>query len=221
MAAEPIEPARLPQVCSDIRTGCLAQLGITEGTLFQGEGYIFFKLGLMIERADQTSRLLDVKFAQASLRPVSGDPAEEFVFWSTILRTAAAYQVFNRLETGQADPERVGRFLIHNPRHPRAIGFCVRAIGNALHELGDAFQLPRSDRALEAYGALLQGLEAAEQDPNLSSRLHQFNDWIQSSLITLAAEIDGGFFRPTSPEAAREDIHGRRGATQIQSQQQS
>jgi len=195
-----IEPARLPRLCSEIRAGCLAQVGIAEGTLFRDEGYLFFKLGLMIERADQTSRLLDVKFAQASVAPKSADPADEFVFWSTILRTAAAYQVYHRLEQGRAEPERVARFLILNPSHPRSIGYCAREINDALQMLRASFHLSAANRGLEACEVMMEGLQAAGRDKALAARLHEFNDWVQATLNSLTSVIDGAFFRPTVPE---------------------
>ncbi len=209
-----IEPARLPRLCSVIRAGCLAQVGIAEGTLFRDEGYLFFKLGLLIERADQTSRLLDVKFAQASIAPKSADPADEFVFWSTILRTAAAYQVYHRLEQGAAEPERVARFLILNPSHPRSIGYCAREINDALQMLRSSFNLSAANQGLEACEVMMEGLQAAGRDKALAARLHDFNDWVQATLNLLTSAIDSAFFRPTVPElpsdAAAVDENGAR-----------
>ncbi len=136
IGADAILRSQLPRTCADIRSGCLAQIGIAEGLLYRDEGYQFFKLGLMVERADQTSRLLDVKFAQAAGEvAASTDPAADFMFWSTILRTVGAYQVFHRVEQGSTDAERVARFLAFNRSHPRSIGFCAREIGDALDML--------------------------------------------------------------------------------------
>lgn len=216
--ADDISPAELPRTCAEVRAGCLAQIGIAESTLFRDEGYLFFKLGMMIERADQTSRLLDVKFAQVNATGPSPDLSNEFVFWSTILRTAAAYQVYHRLETAGAEPERVARFLILNPSHPRSIGFCVREISEALQTLRRAFHLSRAAGALEACEVLMEGMQAAGTDPKLSSRLHSFNDWVQGSLITLTSAIEQAFFVATPPPQQTQSQTGRSGQTQSQSQ---
>lgn len=196
-----ILPARLPRTCAEIRAGCLAQIGVAEGTLFRDEGYYFFKLGLLIERADQTSRLLDVKFAQRLAGKRELDPAEEFVFWSTILRTAAAYQVFRRLESAGAEPERVARFLILNPGHPRSIGYCVREIGEALEVLRSSFHLIGTNAALEACEIMTEGLHAAGNDARLAEHLHGINDWVQCSLASLSETIAKAFFQA--------DVRGR------------
>jgi uncharacterized alpha-E superfamily protein len=201
LGAGDIEPAQLPRTCSQIRAGCLAQLGIAEGTLLRDEGYVFFKLGLLIERADQTTRLLDVKFAQSA--SAARDGADEFVFWATILRTASAYQAFRRLDAGSADPQRVVRFLILSPMHPRSIGFCAREMQHALQDLRAGFRLHRANTALETCEVLMEGLQAAASDRWLEGRLHEFNDWVQRSLIALSEDIHASFFAPPVPSAPR------------------
>jgi uncharacterized alpha-E superfamily protein len=200
IGANDIQRSQLPRTCSRVRAGCLAQVGVAEGLLYRDEGYQFFKLGLMIERADQTSRLLDVKFAQSTTAA-----SDDFLFWSTILRTVGAFQVFHRLEQGTADPERVARFLAFNPGHPRSIGFCAREIGDALHMLRAGFQLTKASRCLETCEVLMEGLQKAGRDAELLVRLHGFNDWVQRTLIDLTSDIGSAFFRaaprerPTDP----------------------
>jgi uncharacterized alpha-E superfamily protein len=203
LGADDLTSARLPRTCAKIRSGCLAQVGVAESTLYRDEGFRFFKIGMLIERADQTSRLLDVKFAQRAAGVSNADPRETFVFWSTILRTAAAYQAFRRLEPSGADPERIARFLILNSNHPRAIAYCAREIGALLGELRGGFSLQRTGPCLEQIEVLQEGLEAAGRDPQLVVRLHGFNDWVQRSLISLSREIGNAFFghaKPPSPQ---------------------
>ena len=223
LGAHDIEPAQLPRTCAIIRSGCLAQIGIAEGTLFRDEGYQFYKLGLLIERADQTSRLLDVKFAQGtSLRPA--DPSDDFVFWSTILRTAAAYQVFHRLEAGHASPDRVARFLINNLGHPRSIGFCVQGMSDSLNILRSAFRLPKASAALECCEVLQDGLQAVPGDAELIAHLHTFNDWVQQHLIVLTEHVATAFFRPAPRDVAatvKPDDAPPLGQSPAQSQSQS
>jgi uncharacterized alpha-E superfamily protein len=200
IGVEDIRLSQLPRTCVQVRAGCLAQIGIAEGLLYRDEGYQFFKLGLMVERADQTSRLLDVKFAQNATAKHTTDSADDFVFWSTILRTVGAYQVFHRLEPNNATPERVARFLALNPSHPRSIGFCAREIGDALQMLRSGFRLPQANAALEACELLMEGLQAAGRDAALLGKLHDFNDWVQRTLIDLSGEIAVAFFRAPPPE---------------------
>lgn len=193
--ADDLVPAQLPRTCATIRGGCLAQIGTAEGTLYRDEGYQFFKLGRLIECADQTSRLLDVKFAQGATTGRSHDPSDDFVFWSTILKTAAAYQVFRRLEPQGIDPEHVVRFLILNPNHPRSIGFCAREIGEALHVLRRNFHLTRANACLEACDVLMEALATAGAEKDLPNKLHEFNDFVQRMLFELTDAISKAFFQ--------------------------
>ncbi len=231
-----IRLSQLPRTCVQLRAGCLAQMGVAKGLLYRDEGYQFFKLGLMIERADQTSRLLDVKFAQGSTVPSSTaasatatpgtETADDFVFWSTILRTVGAYQVFHRLEPNNATPERVARFLALNPSHPRSIGFCARSIDESLQMLRSGFRLPKANAGLEVCEILMEGLQAAGRDSELVGRLHEFNDWVQRTLIDLSSEIATAFFpvppplQPAPEQPAEASTPADR-LDQVQSQGQS
>lgn len=193
--ASDLAPAQLPRTCATVRAGCLAQIGTAVGTLFRDEGYQFFKLGRLIECADQTSRLLDVKFAQGATTGRSHDPSDDFVFWSTILKTAAAYQVFRRLEPQGIDPEHVVRFLIVNPRHPRSISFCAREIDEALHVLRRNFHLTGASACLEACDMLMEALATAGAEKDLPNKLHEFNDFVQRKLYDLTDAISKAFFQ--------------------------
>ena len=111
----------LSRTCGIIKDGCYAQLGVVDSTLYRDEGERFFRLGLMVERADQTSRLLDVKFAQLATSGENSGAIADTTFWSLILRSAAAYQAFRRQEPHGADPSRVARFLLVNGSQPRSV----------------------------------------------------------------------------------------------------
>ncbi len=195
MGPSDLSPAQLPRTCATIRAGCLAQLGTAEGTLYRDEGYQFFKLGRLIECADQTSRLLDVKFAQGATSGRSHDPSDDFVFWSTILKTVAAYQVFRRLEPQGIDPEHVVRFLVRNPSHPRSIAFCAREIDEALHVLRRNFHLTRASACLEACDELMEAVATAGAEKDLPNKLHEFNDFVQRKLYDLTDAISKAFFQ--------------------------
>ena len=79
-----LDPIRLSRTCSQIKSGCYGQLGVAGSTLYRAEGWRFFQLGLMIERADQTSRLLDVKFAQLITHTPRVNQVTDAVFWALI-----------------------------------------------------------------------------------------------------------------------------------------
>ena len=208
---------RLARTCGVIKVGCYEQLGVAESTLYRDEGERFFKLGLMIERADQTSRLLDVKFAQLATGQAGAEGIADTTFWALILRSAAAYQAFRRHEPRGADPGRVARFLLANASQPRSIAYCVGTIQAVLEDLRRIYGLRQARRALERVDSLNNGLLTAADDRDLVERLHAVNDWLQQQLIALTAELSETFFalEPPKPEPATQ------GQTQSQTQTQS
>jgi len=187
-----LDPIRLSRTCSQIKHGCCAQLGVADSTLYRGEGWRFFLLGLMIERADQTSRLLDVKFAQ--LKTNATNQVADAVFWSLILRSAAAYQTYHRIEQRGPDPNRVARFLLVNPHHPRSINYCLRQIQFMLNELCSDFQLLQVSSAQTRSMAMIEILQQAAGDQYLVANLHGTNDEIQRGLMALTNDLATSFF---------------------------
>ncbi len=213
MSMADLDPIRLSRTCGQIKYGCYAQLGVVESTLYRDEGWRFFRLGLMIERADQTSRLLDVKFAQLATDAEQFGHIADATFWSLVLRSAAAYQAFHRFEQKGADAARVARFLLLNSSHPRSVAFCLGQIQAQLHELRVGYGLRRSGRAQEQAEILMDALRDAGTDPKLYVNLHRLNDQLQSNLIELTDNLGTTFFGNPSPGAPEQ--------TQSQSQSQS
>ncbi len=202
LGPEDFDVVALARTCGVIKVGCYAQLGVAESTLYRDEGERFFKLGLMIERADQTSRLLDVKFAQLATGRASSQGIADTTFWALILRSAAAYQAFRRHEPRGADPGKVARFLLANASQPRSFAYCIDNIQSVLEDLRRVYGLRSAGRALELVDTLTNGLSTAADDPDLVGRLHDVNDWLQQQLIELTAELSQTFFalEPPKPE---------------------
>lgn len=195
-----LDPIRVTRMCEQIKSGCYAQLGIADSTLYRDEGWRFFRLGLMIERADQTSRLLDVKFAQIETGATGGNRADEQTFWSLVLRSAVAYQAFHRFEPRGADPNRVARFLLVNSSHPRSAAYCTIEIQRLLQELRSGYGLRKVGRAQEMAEELLELLQGAAGSPSLGDRLHTVNDQLQRRLTALTGELGQTFFGYPPPE---------------------
>jgi len=194
LGPEDFDVVALARTCGVIKVGCYAQLGVAESTLYRDEGERFFKLGLLIERADQTSRLLDVKFAQLASGRDSGGTIADTTFWALILRSAAAYQAFRRHEPRGADPGKVARFLLANASQPRSFAYCLDNIQTVLEGLRRQYGLRQARGSLELVDTLINGLGTAADDRDLVVRLHDVNDWLQQRLIELTAELSQAFF---------------------------
>jgi len=195
LSASDFGETRLSRTCDMIKHGAYDQIGVAESTLYRDESWSFFRMGLMTERADQISRLLDVKFARQSTRGDDEDDVRtDFTAWTILLRSAAAYHAYRRVEPTGTDPDAIAHFLIFNARFPRSVAFCVGEIQKCLYTLRSAFHLKGANRALEHMEIMIEGLETASHDDLLVERLHEFNDWIQGQLIALTSELAVSFF---------------------------
>ena len=220
--------ARIAQTSEMVKKEAYAQLGVANATLYRDAAWHFYTFGVLIERADQMSRLLDVRFMQlpADQHQGDGEALGDFGFWSVLLRSAASQQAFLRIVRGRREPETVARFLIFNRGLPRSIAFCVEELEHGMNELRSRFEARSTSSAHQRIDILRQSLAQAEQDPRLIERLHDFNDTIQAHLIALTNELAYTFFdvlrpEPQAPAAARTAEGGREDRSQTQSQSQS
>ena len=200
LAEEELDLIHLSRTCGMIKNGCYAQLGVVESTLYHDEGELFFRLGQMIERADQTSRLLDVKFAQLTTSSAAKPQVADATFWALILRSAGAYQSFRRLERQSAEPGSVARFLLLNPNHPRSVVCCVMEMQRVLNMLRAGYGLRQASYGLEMLDAVLIGLQAASEDTGMVTRLHAINDWLQLRLGDITNDAASRFFGVVPPQ---------------------
>ena len=201
-----LDASRLARTCESIARRCDAIMGVTEGTYYRDEGWRFYQLGLWIERADQTSRLLDVKVAQVTAyngtgqsQLVAGSDAE---FWKLLLHSFEAYHAFQRAESGRLDPKKVADFLMFNQSFPRSLTHCIGEIQEMLKDLYLGYHLRHVARSYEEVEMLLYELEGAAKDPYLHLRFHGFNDKVQNHLSAITSSLGQSFFghRNTSEE---------------------
>ncbi|HUS98096.1 MAG TPA: alpha-E domain-containing protein [Hyphomicrobiaceae bacterium] len=191
---------RLSQTCQMVKKECYAQLGVAEATLYRDDAWRFYQLGMLVERADQTSRLLDVRFAQIRESGIEGmERLGDFGFWSVLLRASAAHQAYLRTHGGRREPELVARFLILDTAQPRSVTFCANEMDRVLNELRSASRLRVASRTLEQIDILREQLVRANSDKQLVEGLHTFNDAVQRQLIQLSSELSYAFFGAERP----------------------
>ena len=154
LALKPADVAeeKLSTLCDWIKRGCDAHTGITAGTFYRDEGWCFYQLGAAIECADQTTRLLDVKFlnfmAQADQDPGS---ATDSFYWMALLRSAAGYQAFRRRHPRGMVPEQVAAFLLSDPCFPRSVACCLGVIDEQLTALRRQYNLRAAARRCSSW----------------------------------------------------------------------
>ena len=158
MLQRPVREASLGQVLSAIRREATHVRGATYGSMLRNEIYHFSRCGTYLERADNTARILDVKYYLLLPSLAYVGSSLDSGQWDTVLRSLSAERAYRWLNAGHMDPRGIAEFLILDHRFPRSLTFCYDALrGNlgALAELhgdrGECHALMReADRALSS-----------------------------------------------------------------------
>ena len=197
-----LAPGRLAALFATIKEACQTHTGITEGTFFRDQGWYFYQLGRYIERADQTTRLLDIKY-HLLLPDIAdvGSPTDVSQ-WNALLRSAAGYHAYRRLHAASTTPARVAGFLLLNQAFPRSVHHCVREVGRLLGDVKSRYALRGGNDAAEELDRLRAVLGTLTITAILSEGLHEFLDLIQQQLIAVSRDLSIAFFGYT-PEASQ------------------
>jgi uncharacterized alpha-E superfamily protein len=173
--------------------------GLLSGTMPHDQGYEFLHLGRFLERADMTTRIIDVR--SANLLPAEATELRPFetIQWVSVLKSMTGYQAYRRTEQVRVQRGPVLRFLFQNPEFPRSVNHCVDACRASLEKL------PRNDSALRVAGRLKRTLEGAEPRTLDQDQLHAFVDDLQLAVGDLHAAIATTWFPPAPAPAADGD----------------
>ncbi len=164
--------------------------GLLSGTMLHDQGYEFLHLGRFLERADMTTRIVDVR--SANLLPDEATELRPFqtIQWVSVLKSMTGYQAYRRSEQPRVQRGPVLRFLFQHGAFPRAVRHCVESTRQSLEKL------PHNEGALRVAGRLKRTLEAAEPPRLNQQQLHAFVDELQLAIADLHAEIARTWFPP-------------------------
>jgi uncharacterized alpha-E superfamily protein len=176
--------------------------GITSATMTQGEPWHFFHMGRMLERADKTSRILDVKYfiLLRSAQDV-GTPFDD-IQWAAVLRSASAFEMY-RKRHGRISPKGVVEFLLLDREFPRAIHFCLLAARDSLHAISGTPAGTFRYSPEKLLGQLCSDLSFTSVDEIINAGLHEYLDELQTSMNRVSAGIYETFFALKTPKATK------------------
>jgi uncharacterized alpha-E superfamily protein len=200
-------PGRLAGLFGWIKEACQTHTGITDGTFYRDQGWYFYQLGRYIERADQTTRLLDIKYHLLLPNLADVGSPTDVSQWNALLRSAAGYHAYRRLHTASTTPARVSGFLLLNQAFPRSVHHCVREAGRLLGELKSRYSLRHGNDVAEELDRLRVVLGTLDISTVLSEGLHEFLDLMQQQLIAITRALSMEFFG-YSPERAQAQNSG-------------
>ncbi len=132
MLADPIDERELPQVLDEIKRATALIRGSFYGTMLRNEIFDFSQMGTYVERADNTARILDVKY-YVLLPSVSwvGSTLDNYQ-WESILRSVSAHRSYRWVYEADYRPTNIADYLILNGRMPRSLTFCYRFLAEHL-----------------------------------------------------------------------------------------
>jgi uncharacterized alpha-E superfamily protein len=171
--------------------------GVTVGTMLMDEALHFMRLGTFLERADNTARLVDVKFhaVQSDFFGTASEKDQEYDFyhWSAILRSVSGFEVYRKVYRDVIKPERVAELLILRPDMPRSLHASMNeVVANLLLVASD----PASE-TLRRAGKLRADLQYGRIDDILATGLHAYLTQFLDRVNDLGVNISRDFLIPS------------------------
>ena len=202
-----------------IRDGSHAFQGITNETMTHGEAYQFIQLGKHIERAEKTTRIVDVKYA--ALRHLPPGSVEEALQVMALLKSCSAFEPFRREYAAQLQAAAVVEYLLLNREFPRAVGYCLNRCLQAVTLITAAAEQQRPQQYYNAganlpqrsLGRLASELEYLDVQEVLGDRLHEYLRQLLLRLNAAGEDITRTYF---STQVILPELHPQ----QAQQQQQ-
>ncbi len=175
--------------------------GVTVGTMLQDEAFHFLRIGSFLERADNTARLLDVKFHAADLEFFGATQAQaqadkdveyDFYHWSAVLRSVSGFEVYRKAYRNVILPEKVAELMILRPDMPRSLAACMHEVMSNLSRVANE----QSGETLRQAGRLSADLEYGRIDEILATGLHAFLTQFLDRVNTIGVGISRDFLVP-------------------------
>jgi uncharacterized alpha-E superfamily protein len=149
----------------EIKAGSLHLIGIASATLIHDEGWWFVQIGQFIERADKTTRILDVRYETL---PERGAPQTisqtDAIEWAAVLRSCSAWDAYKSIYGVDVHPRLVAEFLLFNDSFPRSVRFCVSELNRALRRISGVAEGTFSNDAEKLTGRLLAEFQFSTVD---------------------------------------------------------
>ncbi|MBX3731497.1 MAG: alpha-E domain-containing protein [Verrucomicrobiae bacterium] len=206
-----------------IKASSLQMIGITYATLLHNQGWQFTQIGKFLERADKTTRILDLRHRTLPERgmPKSISQAESLE-WSAVLRSCSAWDAFKSIHGAEVHPRLVTEFLIFNEDFPRSVRFCAGELNTALRHISGVPEGRFVNDAEKLAGRLLAELQFSTVDELFSMGLHRYLDGLQLKLncigdalftsyffLSFAGFDEEQFVQQEEQQQQRRAVHGR------------
>jgi uncharacterized alpha-E superfamily protein len=170
--------------------------GVTFGTMRRDDAYHFARLGTHLERADNTARILDVKYhvLLPSVKEVGG--AVDYYQWSAVLRSVSAFEAYRKVFRDVVTPIKLADLLILHLDLPRSLHFCIRQAFETLNYVKN----DQSEETLRRAGLLLASLQYGKITDIFTTGLHEYLTQFLKQTQVVSNGVQRSFFAPTLVE---------------------
>jgi uncharacterized alpha-E superfamily protein len=184
-----INERRRREILDDMVRRCQLFAGLIAGTMSHGDGYQFVRMGWHLERADMTTRIIDVA---AALLMTDREDLVRFdnTLWMAVLRSLSAYQMYRQHVRRRVAGPDVIAYLLSDPLFPRSVAHCLERVGNAIR------LLPCSEAPAQCCAAIRARRAGFEPDSLDPAALHAFIDELQVAFAGLDEEFVVTWFAP-------------------------
>ena len=165
--------------------------GVTIGTMLKDEAFYFIRLGTFLERADNTARLLDVKFHGADGEQLNASEMD-YYHWAAVLRSVSAFETYRKTYRDVITPERVAELLILRGEMPRSLMACMTEVVNNLAQVHNEVSR-ETDRFA---GRLHAGLRFNSIDDIMRRGLHDYLTEFLEQIYELGNRVSHDFLVP-------------------------
>ena len=167
--------------------------GVTVGTMLQDQALNFIRLGTFLERADNTARILDVKFlATRNNKDIEPDAQAEFYYWAALLRSVSAFEIYRKVYSDVITPARVAELLMLEAKMPRSLLGCMTEVVANLNNVRNEL----SQETERFAGKLHAELQFADIDDILKRGLHDYLTEFLARINELGERLSYDFLVP-------------------------
>lgn len=181
----------LPSVLEWTKNRTAAFRGNAEGSLLRNDGYAFLRMGGLIERADMTLRLLDVKYYVLLPETDVVGGGRDYHQWTSVLRATSALRAYHHVYKGDYTPWGIADFLVLSDIFPRSVSFCYRSIKRFLDDLAKLYGEPSSPQQVAS--EMVERLDKIGIEQLFQSGLHEFVSDAIGTTRKLSSEISKAY----------------------------
>ena len=179
--------------CDKIKFGTHRFHGVTDATVPHDEGWQFLRIGWSLERAEMTSRLVDVQY-QNLLEEVPAFGTPDNHQWMAVLRSVGAAEAYHRQYHSSIEPEKVAGMLILHPQHPRSIRFSTTEVQSGLRAISGTEAGSYANEAERLAGKVVDRLSYDKIDEIFQQGLHSYLESLSDMFALIGSDIARNYF---------------------------